>query len=176
MPRPDPVEAICQPSDSVSGDDDRLEFIRCVGGRQPKINEICTFSDDGITPEVHPTARVDIGAFFGDFFFNNYLTENGRRGPMFGRNLINGSFEWMCVPEFLSTNGPPWTANILAPYADWGRGGTSTRQYLISGSGGYSDSVHINWNRPYRNLPIYHRRVFENTRRTGRRTCDNLLQ
>ena len=107
MPRPDPVEAICQPSDSVSGDDDRLEFIWCVGGRQPKINEICTFSDDGITPEVHPTARVDIGAFFGDFFFNNYLTENGRRGPMFGRNLINGSFEWMCVPEFLSTNGPP---------------------------------------------------------------------
>ena len=80
--------------------------------------EVWTFSDDGITPEVHPTAIVDVGAFDGDFFATDYLTENGHRVPIFGRKSINGSFEWMGVPEFLRTDGTPWTANILAPYAD----------------------------------------------------------
>ena len=43
------------------------------------------------------------------------------------------------------------------------------------GPRGYSDSVHINWNRPARDLPIYHQRVFENMRSTERRACDDLL-
>ena len=76
----------------------------------------------------------------------------------------------MGVPDFLRANGPPWTVNILDPYADWGRGGRggpSTSQNLGSGSGGYSDSVHINWNRLAHDLPIYHRRVFENMRSAG---------
>ena len=82
----------------------------------------------------------------------------------------------MGVPDFLRSDGPPWTANILAPYADWGIGGPSSSQNLTSGSGEYSDSVHINWNQPDRNLPIYHLRVFENTYRAGRRSRDNLLR
>ena len=79
------------------------------------------------------------------------------------------------VFDFLKTDGPPWTTNLLDPYADWGRGGLSTSQNLSSGYGGYSDSVHINWNWPARKLPIYHRRVFENTCSVGRRAHDNLL-
>ena len=75
---------------------------------------------------------------------------------MFGIKLINGSFEWMDVPDFLRTDGTPWTANILDPYSGWGRRGPSTSQNLSSGSGGYSDSVHINLNRPSCALPIYH--------------------
>ena len=108
MPRPDPVRAIFQPSDSGSGYDDRLEFIRCVGGRQPKTHEVWTFSNDGITPEVHPTARVDFSAFVGNCFSTDYLTENGHRVPMFRRKLMNGNSEWMGVPDFLRTDGPPW--------------------------------------------------------------------
>ena len=108
--------------------------------------KVWTFGDDGITPEVHPTAIFDVGAFVGNCFATEYLTENGCRVPMFGRKWINGSFEWMGVSAFVRTNGTPWTANILAPYADWGRGVTSTSQNLISGSGGYSDSVYINLN------------------------------
>ena len=95
-------------------------------------------------PYVYLTATVYFVAFAADCFATDCLTENGRRVKMFGRKLNNGSFEWMVVPDFLSTDGPPWTANLLAPYSDWGRGGTTTSQNLISGSGGYSDSVHIN--------------------------------
>ena len=91
-----------------------------------------------------------------------------------GKKSINESFEWMGVPNFLRDDGPLWTANILAPYVNCGRGGTSTSHNLISGSGGYSSSVHINCNRPTRDLPIYHRRVFEKTCSAGRRARDNL--
>ena len=80
------------------------------------------------------------------------------------------------VPDFLRTDRPPWTANILEPYSDWGRGGPSTSQNFSSGSGGYSESVHINWNQPARDLPIYHWIVFENIHSAGRRACDDLLQ
>ena len=95
---------------------------------------------------------------------------------MFGRKLINGSFERMGVPDFLRADGPPWTVNLLLPYADWGRRGPSTNQKFSSGSGGFSDSVHINWNRPDCDLPIYHQRVFENMCSYGRCAHDNLLR
>ena len=160
MPRQEPVGAIRQPSKSGIVDDDVFEFIRCVGGLLPKIHEFWTFGEDVITPEVRPFACVDVSAFVRDYFVTNYLTENGRRVPMFGRKLINGSFERMGVPDFLRADGPPWTVNLLLPYADWGRRGPSTNQKFSSGSGGFSDSVHINWNRPDCDLPIYHQRVF----------------
>ena len=67
MPRLETVGAIHQPYDSGSGDDDGLDFIRRVGGRQPKINKVWTFGDNGITTKVHPTARVDVGKFVGNF-------------------------------------------------------------------------------------------------------------
>ena len=95
---------------------------------------------------------------------------------MFERKSINGSFKWIGIPDFLRENGPPWTSNLLDPYADWGRGVRSNSQNLTSGFGGYSDSVHINWNCPACKLPIYHRRVFENTSSAGRRKCVNLLR
>ena len=107
MPRTEPFRDIVQPSNSGSGGGGGLEFIQCVGGIQPKIHEFWTFSDDIIMPKVHPTARVDVSAFVGNYFSTDYLTENGRRVPMFGRKLINGIFEWMGVPDFLRTYGPP---------------------------------------------------------------------
>ena len=55
-------------------------------------------------PEVHPTARVNVSVFIGDCFATEYLTENRRRVLMFRRNFINGSFEWMGVPDFLRVN------------------------------------------------------------------------
>ena len=35
-----------------------------VDGRDPQIHEVWTFGDDGVTQEVHPTTRVDVGAGF----------------------------------------------------------------------------------------------------------------
>ena len=37
----------------------------------------------------------------------DYLSENGRRVPMFGRKSINGGIEWMGVPEVFRDDGPP---------------------------------------------------------------------
>ena len=67
---------------------------------------------------------------------------------MFWRKLINGSFEWMGVPDFFMADGTPCIVNLLAPFEYWGRGGPSTNHKLSSGSGGYYNSVHINRNRP----------------------------
>ena len=49
MPRRESIGAIFQHFNSSSGSDDRVEFIRCVGGQQPQIREVWTFGDDGIT-------------------------------------------------------------------------------------------------------------------------------
>ena len=45
---------------------------------------------------------------------------------MLGVNSISGSVQWLGIPDFLSTNGPPWTTNILAPHPIWGYRGSST--------------------------------------------------
>ena len=74
MPGLEPVRAIFRTSDSGCGDDDGLQFIRCVDGQQPKVHEVWIFGEDGITPKVHPTARVEVGFLIGDYFATNYLT------------------------------------------------------------------------------------------------------
>ena len=108
-----------------------------------QIHEFWTFGNDRITPKVHPFACVDVSTFVGDCFATDYLTENRRRVPMFGRKCIIGGFEWIGIHDFLMIDGPPWTVNILAPYSDWGSVGPITSQNLSSGSEGYSDIVHI---------------------------------
>ena len=68
MPRREPVEFIRQPLNYGSGGEDRVDFIRCVGGRQPQIHKVWNFADDRITCKVHPFARVDVSAFSRDCF------------------------------------------------------------------------------------------------------------
>ena len=109
MPRPESVVDICQPSDSGSGDDDGLGFIWFVGGQQTEIYEVWTFGDNRITPEVHPTARVDVGAFVGKCVATNYLTENGLEVPMFGRKPKKKKSSGRVVCRFL------WTLENLRP-------------------------------------------------------------
>ena len=119
----------------VSEVEDGPDFIRCFNGRQPKIHEAWTFAEDGFTREVHPTARIDVSAGFIVNFSTNYLTPCWRRIPIFGRDFINGRFKWLGVPDFLRKYGPPWTLNLLAPYANWGDRGSSNSPNLGSGSG-----------------------------------------
>ena len=126
IPRLELGGAICRHSDSSCGDDDGPKFIRCVDGRKPKIHEVCIFGEDGVTPKVHPYAHIDVGAFVGDYFATNYLTPTWRRVPMFFRKLNNGSVKWIDVPIFLRNSWPPWTLNLLYPYADGGGRGSST--------------------------------------------------
>ena len=128
-----------------------------------------------MSPKVHPAACIYVSNSVGDYSATNCLTPTWRRVPMSGRKLINESIEWLGIPSFPLNDGPPWTLNILAPYADWGGRGSSISQNFSSGSGGYSDSVFINWNRLDSVLPIYYQRIFENTRSDARRARDDLL-
>ena len=162
-------------ANSGSGDKDGIGFIRCVDGQQPQIDEVWTFGEDSVTSEVHLTARVDVGSGFVGEFATDYLTPNWRRVPMFGRNSINESVEWIGVPDFLSKYGPSSTLNLLDPYDSWGDRGSSTNPNWGSSSGGHSDVVSILWNRPARVLSVYHRRIFENTRSAARCACDDIL-
>ena len=53
------------------------------------------------------------------------LLEMGLR-PLSSAKTINGSFEFLGVPNPLKTNGPYWIDNILVSIPDWGVGGTVT--------------------------------------------------
>ena len=94
---------------------------------------------------------------------------------MFDRKSINGSVRWIGVPNFQRNDGPTWTLNTMAPYTNWGDRGYSTSLNLVSDSGRYSNSISIKWNFTARVLPIYDRRIFENTRSAARCACGNLL-
>ena len=111
----DPVGAIRRHSNSINGDEYGPKFTRCVDRRDSQVHKVWTFGEDCITTEVHPTARVDVGAGFIGEFSTNYLIEDGRRIPMFGVNSINGSIQWLGVPYPLRTDGHPWADNMLIP-------------------------------------------------------------
>ena len=64
-PRLEPVEPMCLPSDSGYRDDDGTQFIHFVDGRQLKVHEVWFFGEDGVTPEFHLKARIDVGDFVG---------------------------------------------------------------------------------------------------------------
>ena len=116
MPRRKPVGVIRQPSKSGSGANDRLDFIRCVGGQEPQIHELWTFAEGGITRKVHPLAWVNVGDFPGDCFHTYYMTEERRRVTIFGPISINVSLEWLGIPiPFYDTARVPWIDNILVP-------------------------------------------------------------
>ena len=67
---------------------------------------------------------------------------------MFRVNSINVSVQWLGVPDFLMTDGPPWTDNILDIHPSWGELGSSTNPNWGSQFGVYSDSVSVLWTRP----------------------------
>ena len=124
----DPVGSIGLPSDSGSGDSEVPKFIQCVDGREPHIHEVWAFGEDGVTREFYLTVQVDVGAGVVGEFATYYLTESWHRIPIFGRISINGSVEWLGAPEFHRTDGPAWTANILATRSICKNGGTTTNQ------------------------------------------------
>ena len=117
-----PAGVIRQPSSSGSRDKDGLEFIRCVGGQEPQIQELWSFSEDGITRKVHPFARIDVGNFSGDYFHTVYATEIARRVFIYGWKSINGSVKWIGVPDPSCGTGVAWTENIFVPNSCWGDG------------------------------------------------------
>ena len=97
-----------------------------MDGRDPQIHKVWTFGEDGGTRGVHPKAQLNVGAGFVGEFATDQLTESWRRVPMFGRNFIHGSVEWLGITDFHRTDGPGCTANLLAPHTSWVDGGSTT--------------------------------------------------
>ena len=91
-----------------------------MGGREPQIHKLWSFAEEGVTREVHPFARIGVGDFIGDCFQTAYATEIGRRVFIYGRKSINGSVEWIVVPDLSCNTGVAWTKNILVPNLCWG--------------------------------------------------------
>ena len=116
MPRREQVRSIFQPFKPSSGADDGLEFIQCVGGLHPEIDEVWNFGDHRITPKVHPFTHVYVGNFIRECFGTDYLAGNGHRVSMFVQKLINVRVEWIGVPSFLWNDEPPWDNNMLCPH------------------------------------------------------------
>ena len=142
----DPVVSMSLPANYGSGGKGVPKFICSVDVPHHKIHEFWTYREDGVTCKVHPTARVDFSARFVGKFAMDYLTSTWRRVPMFGRNYITGSVEWIGITNFLKYDGPPWNLNLLSPYYIWGYRGSSTSPNWGSGSGGNSGSTSIPWN------------------------------
>ena len=94
---------------------------------------------------------------------------------MFGVNSIYGSVQWLGVPDFLKTNGPAWTDNILAPNPSWGDGDTTTNPNCGSQPVGPYGRVAVLWSGTVRVMPYYVRRIPENTCSAARCVRDNIF-
>ena len=104
--------------------------------REPQIRKVWTFGEDDVTREVHPTARVDVGAGFVREFVTDYLTKIWCRVPMFGRKNIYGSVKWLGVLDFLRVDVPAWTSNLLDPFPSWDTEGPAPIRTGIVNTGG----------------------------------------
>ena len=93
--------------------------------------------------EVHPTAHVYVNAGFVGEFVTDCLTPSWRRIPMFGVNSINGSVQWLGVPDFLWTDRPPWAGNLMDPSPSWVNGVTTTNPNWGSQPGGPNGSFAV---------------------------------
>ena len=90
---PKPVTVLC----SVSGDEIKVPYIRCLNGRGPECYELWALNEDGVC-EVHPYARVGLLSEFRDdtfqtFFFNS----RGFHIPFLGCRAVNDSVEFIDV-------------------------------------------------------------------------------
>ena len=95
---------------------------------------------------------------------------------MFGVNPINKSVQWLGVPDFLVTDGIPWTDNILALSSSWVNCGTTTNPNWVSQPGGPYGSATVLWSGTVCVIPAYVLRTPENMCSAAQCVRDNLLQ
>ena len=86
-------------------DEDELDFIQCVDGRETHIHKVWNFGEDGVTCDIHLTARADVGTGLVGEFATNYLTPSWRRIPIFRLKYINGSVHWLALARRKNVQG-----------------------------------------------------------------------
>ena len=169
------MRSIFRPSNSGSGVTEGVEFIWCVYGREPKIHEIWCLGSDSVTREVHPTAKIDVGAGTVGKFTTNYLAENGCRIPIIGQLSIKGSVKLFGIPNFPETVdcGLLITCKIPLWPLVGGDANTSYQNLGVTTVGPYSNSV-VAWVSTVSACPYFMPRSPENLRISTRRVCDDL--
>ena len=83
------------------------------------IHELWCHRIDGIYPKVHPTARIDIPSGTIEEFITKYLSDNRCRNWIIGEISINGSIQFIRLPE-IWVSGLPFIENPRAPEATRG--------------------------------------------------------
>ena len=162
MTRREPVVSIYWPSASGIWGGDGSKLICCVDGWEPKIHKVWSFGYDGITSEFHPTVIVDVRAGIVGQISPNYLTENRTRVLVYTQISINGSVEYLGIPNFHRTGRPFWGNNILDPCSNWGgttRGEGCTTTNLNWGS---QPDVSVLWRHAVLACPTYLLRILVN--------------
>ena len=107
----------------------------------------------GICREVHPTARIDIPDWSVGEFITEYLSKNGRCNRIIGEIPINGSVQFIGIPEIWGS-GFPFIDNTRAPGAIRGRESTGSTNYFER----WGSSIHISPTNSLR-IPLWSRLV-----------------
>ena len=81
------------------------KFIQCFYVRETQIHKLWCLGLEDITCKLHPTSRVEIGAVPVGEFINDYLAENGRRILIIRQKSINGSVQFLGIPDFIRGGG-----------------------------------------------------------------------
>ena len=91
--------SIWRPYDGTgSRDTDPIILIQCINGQQPMYNELWSHGLDGLSCDVHPTARAGITPVTDREFFNKYLTNNGHHIIIIWKSSVNGSVKFTGIP------------------------------------------------------------------------------
>ena len=169
--------SIHQPSDYGRVGTEDIDFIRCVEIRDPQLHGMWCLGSDKITRKIHPTARLEVGNGTLGLFTNNYLDENGRRIPVIGQLSINGSVQFLGIPNFFGNSGLLFIENLKSPTVTpgWGHSYTTTKNWLVIPVGPYRM-----WSVPWVSTVPSHLAYMpgspENPRTAARRICDDFLR
>ena len=107
--------SIRRTSDFCSRGSEDIDFIWYVDGRYPQLHKIWSLGLDNVTREIHSTERVEVdNGTVGDIT-TNYLAENGHRIPIIGRLYINGSVQFLSIPDFIRNSGLLFIENFKLP-------------------------------------------------------------
>ena len=93
-------------------------FTRCIEGHKTDIYELWTLSDDVIC-EVHPYARVQISNnIIGETFHTHFFNAKAVRIPFLGHISVNGSVQWLDVPQPFGKTGVATAASTENIYVN----------------------------------------------------------
>ena len=99
-----PPRSVQRHSSGIGGKFNVL-FYRFIEGWEPEIYEFWSFDEDVIR-EVHPYAQVQISNdFIWETFHTRFFNTREVRLPFLGRRSVNGSVQWLDVPQPFGETG-----------------------------------------------------------------------